>query len=259
MITVISPAKTLDFETKACTSIATSPDFLDEAALLIDKLRRLSKRKLMNLMDISADLSELNLLRYQQFEPGRGGSRVKQAILAFDGDVYQGLEATQFTESDFEFAQGHLRILSGLYGLLRPLDLIQPYRLEMGTKLKVGRSKDLYAFWADRLAAPLSAAIADSGSPVLLNLASEEYFGAVDTDLLKARYVTPRFLDLKGKDYKVVSFWAKKARGKMGAWIISNRINEIEDIKQFDLLGYRYNAGLSSTDVWAFTRDIPQA
>lgn len=258
MITVISPAKTLDFETAACTSIATTPDFLDEAAVLIHKLKTISAKKLMELMDISKDLSTLNVERYQQFETGKAVSRGKQAVLAFHGDVYQGMTATDFTESDFEFAQDHLRILSGLYGVLRPLDMIQPYRLEMGTQLKVGRRKNLYAFWNERVTNALNATIAASGSPVLLNLASEEYFGAVDAKCLKARLVTPRFLDLKGKDYKVVSFWAKRARGKMAAWIISNRINQVEDIQQFGLSGYRFNAERSTGDSWAFTRDTPQ-
>ncbi len=209
-------------------------------------------------MDISQDLASLNVDRYLQFETGDQVSTSKQALLAFDGDVYQGMEASQFSESDFEFAQSHLRILSGLYGILRPMDRIQPYRLEMGTRLKVGRPNDLYAFWGKQITSQLNVAIAASGSGVLLNLASQEYFGAVHVPSLQAELITPVFLDRKGDDYKIVSFWAKKARGKMGAWIINNRINEVLAIKDFVAWGYRYNATMSSADRWAFTRELPQ-
>lgn len=258
MITVISPAKTLDFETPACTQLASTPDFVAEAGVVINKLRTLSKKKIMQLMDISPELAALNLERYLQFEPGIPAHRSKQAVLAFHGDVYVGMEASQFGAGDFEFAQDNLRILSGLYGLLRPLDLIQPYRLEMGTALPVGRRKNLYQFWGDRVTARLNEAIAASaGDVVLLNLASQEYFGVVKAPGLQARIVTPQFLDRKGAGYKVVSFWAKKARGKMAAWIIANRIQSVEEVKQFSSWGYRFNAEASSADQWAFTREEP--
>jgi uncharacterized protein len=258
MITVISPAKTLDFDTPSATQLATTPDFLDDAAVLIRKLRSFSRKGLMGLMDISQDLAELNVERYLQFEPGIAHARSKQAVLAFDGDVYSGMEAPLFTEQDFEYAQDHLRILSGLYGLLRPLDMIQAHRLEMGTKLKVGRKPDLYHYWGERITTQLNAAIAASGSPVLLNLASQEYFGAVKADALKARLVTPQFLDRKGSGYKVVSFWAKKARGKMSAWVIANRVDRVEDIQGFSHWGYSYNAAMSTEGTWAFTREAPE-
>jgi uncharacterized protein len=257
MITVISPAKTLDFETPSPTRLATVPDFLDESAMLIRKLRSISQKQLMSLMDISQDLAKLNVARYLQFEEGASAQGTKQALLAFDGDVYSGIEAPNFSEADFEFAQAHLRILSGLYGLLRPMDLIQPYRLEMGTRLKVGRKSNLYQFWDDRITQRLNEAIAQSGSPVLVNLASQEYFGAVNTNALKAKLIVPLFLDRKGSDYKVVSFWAKKARGKMTAWIIANRLDEVDELKDFDQWGYRFNPGLSDETNWTFTREIP--
>jgi uncharacterized protein len=255
MITVISPAKTLDFDTPPCTNLCSSPEFLDEAGKLIHKLRTLSKKKLMDLMDISADLAALNFERYLSFEPGLPVNRSKQAVLAFHGDVYLGMEATEFEDSDFEFAQENLRILSGLYGVLRPLDLIQPHRLEMGTQLAVGRRKNLHRFWNDRVTPNLNAAIdASSGDPILLNLASQEYFGSIALPQLRSEIVTPIFLDQKGTDYKVVSFWAKKARGKMAAWIINNRIDQVAAIKEFDGYGYQFNAAMSTPSQWAFTR-----
>ena len=258
MITVISPAKSLDFDTPAATQLSSTPVFWEQAGKLILKLRIFSPKKVMQLMDISADLAALNVERYLQFEIGADAAKTKQALLAFDGDVYQGMEAREFTASDLEFAQDHLRILSGLYGILRPMDRIQPYRLEMGTRLKVGRAKDLYAFWGTQVTAQLNAAIAESGSEVLLNLASQEYFGAVQVASLKAQLITPVFLDRKGDDYKIVSFWAKKARGKMAAWIIANRLNEVKVVQDFEAWGYRYNAALSTADRWAFTRETPQ-
>jgi uncharacterized protein len=258
MLTVISPAKTLNFETSSSTSIATKPQFLDDAAILIQKLRSFSPKKLMGLMDISQDLAMLNARRYLAYESGIAPALTKQAILAFDGDVYQGLDTSQFMDGEFEFAQAHLRILSGLYGVLRPLDMIQPHRLEMGTKLKVGRRKNLYDFWGSRITNSLNEAVAVSGSKVLLNLASQEYFGAVRVPEVAAQIVTPVFLDRKGDAFKVVSFWAKKARGKMCAWIIHNRVDEVDSLRQFEAWGYRFNPAMSTMDTWAFTRDAPQ-
>lgn len=258
MVIVISPAKSLDFETPPTTQWATDPSFHEEAGRLIGKLRTLSKKKVGELMDISDALATLNVERYLKWEAQPTAAAVKQAILAFDGDVYQGMEATRFGEEDLAFAQSHLRILSGLYGLLRPLDRIQPHRLEMGTRLKVGRAKDLYMFWGKRIALALNAALEESGSKTLVNLASEEYFHSVDRKALQATVVTPTFLDRKGEGYKIVSFWAKKARGKMAAWLIANRIEDPEAMKHVDLWGYRYNAAMSNGGLWAFTRETPQ-
>lgn len=255
MLIVISPAKTLDFETEAQTNLVTQPLFPKEAETLIRKLRTISKKKLMSLMDISKDLAELNVERYMKWEAGEEKPLQKQALLAFKGDVYLGLEAENFSEEDFEYAQSHLCILSGLYGVLRPMDLIQPYRLEMGTKLKSGRKKDLYDFWGTEITKHLNESIAASGNPYLINLASQEYFSAVKVEGLKAELITPIFMDKKGAGYKVVSFWAKKARGIMTAWIISNRIQDPIQIKTFNLAGYAYNDGLSEGNKWVFTRD----
>jgi cytoplasmic iron level regulating protein YaaA (DUF328/UPF0246 family) len=257
MITVISPAKSVDFETASTTRHSSEPLFTDSSQKLIHKLRTISQKRLMKLMDISENLAELNVNRYNHWEPGIGIAGSKQAILAFDGDVYQGMEAKNFEESDFEFAQDHLRILSGLYGVLRPMDRIQPHRLEMGTKLPVGRTKNLYEFWGNKITDHINEAVSASGSEWLLNLASQEYFGSVKIAHLKANLVTPVFLDRKPDGYKVVSFWAKLARGKMTAWVIANRLNSPETLKSAEIWGYRYNPTLSTEQEWAFTREKP--
>lgn len=258
MLIVISPAKTLDFESEAQTKIATRPLFPEKSEVLIKKLRTLSKKKLMSLMSISKDLADLNAERYINWGAGDAIKMEKQALLAFKGDVYLGLEAENFSDSDFEYAQKHLRILSGLYGVLRPMDVIQPYRLEMGSKLKSGRKKDLYDFWDSQITEHLNAAFEEGQEKYLINLASQEYFGAVKPAMLDAEVITPTFLDKKGAEYKVVSFWAKKARGIMTAWLISNRIESPEELKSFDLAGYVFNAELTDGNRLAFTRDIPQ-
>jgi uncharacterized protein len=261
MLIVISPAKTLDFETQAISAQLTTPDFFADADQLVQRLQRLSPKKLSALMDISADLAQLNFDRYASWQDGASPSRVKPALLAFQGDVYQGMQAANFTGEDLDYAQHHLRILSGLYGLLRPLDQIQPYRLEMGTRLKIGRKTGLYHYWGLRIAQALSAALDAQGDRLLINLASEEYFDAVDLAALQARVIKPVFLDEKGGKYKVVSFWAKRARGMMTAYILQNRIQDPIGIQSFEGAGYRFNPVLSEGDVWAFTRsaaDLPQ-
>ena len=258
MLIVISPAKTLDFESEVTTSIASRPLFPSKAEVLIKKLRTLSKKKLMALMSISKDLANLNAERYINWEAGDDIGLEKQALLAFKGDVYLGLEASNFSDSDFEYAQDHLRILSGLYGVLRPMDLIQPYRLEMGSKLKSGRKKDLYDFWGTQITEHLNESFGEGEKQYLINLASQEYFNAVKPAVLNAEVITPVFLDKKGEDYKIVSFWAKKARGIMTAWIVSNRIENHEEIKAFNLAGYVFNEEMSDSNKWAFTRDQPQ-
>lgn len=255
MLAVISPAKTLDFETPPLTEAHSCPDFLDQSQLLINKLRRLSGKKLISLMSISRDLATVNLQRYQAWQPPFTPNNAKQALMAFKGDVYTGFDLAAFREEDFAYAQSHLRILSGLYGLLRPLDLIQPYRLEMGTKLPTRRGKDLYRFWGSIPTQALNNALEESASEVLVNLASNEYFTAVKPKDLKARVVTPVFKDLSGKEYKVISFFAKKARGAMSDFIIRNRIKDPKRLQEFSGLGYDFNLDLSSDDQWVFTRD----
>ena len=255
MLAVISPAKTLDFETPPLTGRFSCPDFLDHSQLLINKLKRLSGKKLISLMSISRDLAILNSQRYQEWNPPFTRENSKQALMAFKGDVYTGFELESFQEEDFGYAQDHLRILSGLYGLLRPLDLIQPYRLEMGTKLPTRRGKDLYRFWGTIPTKALNDALEESQSEVLLNLASNEYFTAVKTKEIKGRIVTPIFKDKSSGQYKVVSFFAKKARGTMSDYMVRNRITDPEALKEFRGLGYEFNSKLSDGDQWTFTRD----
>lgn len=254
MLSVISPAKTLDFETPATTALHTQPDYLERSQELIEILRDYSPQRLSELMGISDKLAGLNAARFADWAPPFTPENAKPAAQAFQGDVYVGLEAAGFDEDDNAFAQEHLRILSGLYGLLRPLDLIQPYRLEMGTKLENRAGKDLYAFWKPLLTAELDQAVAASGSPVLVNLASNEYFKAIDGRKLKARVITPVFKDEKNGKLKIISFYAKKARGLMAAWMIRQRLEEPEQLKAFDVAGYRFDAGLSEGDTLVFTR-----
>ncbi|MDR5900606.1 peroxide stress protein YaaA [Halomonas icarae] len=254
MLSVISPAKKLDFETPATTARHTQPDFLEQSQELIEILRDYSPQRLSELMGISDKLAALNAARYADWHTPFTAQNAKPAIQAFQGDVYVGLEADTFTDDENAFAQQHLRILSGLYGLLRPLDLIQPYRLEMGTRLENPAGKDLYAFWKETLTAELDRAVAASGSPVLINLASNEYFKAIDTRRLEARVITPVFKDEKSGKLKIISFYAKKARGLMTAWMIREHLDDPEGLKEFDMAGYRFNAAMSEGDTLVFTR-----
>ncbi len=254
MLSVISPAKKLDFETPATTAQYTRPDFLERSRQLIEILRDYSPQRLSELMGISDKLAALNAARFAEWQPPFTPDNAKPAAQAFQGDVYVGLEAATFSDDDNAFAQQHLRILSGLYGLLRPLDLIQPYRLEMGTRLENPAGRDLYAFWKETLTAELDRAVAESGSPVLVNLASNEYFKAIDTQRLGARVITPVFKDEKNGKLKVISFYAKKARGLMAAWMIHQRLDDPEGLKDFDVAGYAYNAAMSEGDTLVFTR-----
>ena len=255
MLSIISPAKTLDFDTPPSTGEYTQPDYLQQSRELVEILRNYSPQQLAELMGISDKLAGLNTARFAEWAPPFDLDNAKQAAQAFQGDVYAGLEASTFDEEDNAFAQDHLRILSGLYGLLRPLDLIQPYRLEMGTRLPNAAGKDLYAFWKVRLTRDLETAIAQSGSPVLVNLASNEYAKAIDTRRLSARIITPVFKDAKNGQYKIISFYAKKARGLMSAWLIRQRIDDPEAIKEFNVAGYRINPAMSEGDTLVFTRD----
>lgn len=255
MLSVISPAKTLDFETTPTTNTHTQPDYLAQSQELIEVLRDYSPQQLSELMGISDKLAGLNAARYAEWSPPFNLDNAKQAAQAFQGDVYVGLEASTFNEKDNAFAQDHLRILSGLYGMLRPLDLIQPYRLEMGIRLANRAGKDLYSFWRERLTDDLREAIKQSGSHALVNLASNEYFKAIDTKRLDTRVFTPVFKDAKNGQYKIISFYAKKARGLMSAWLIRNRINDPEQLQTFDVAGYRFNAAMSQGDTLVFTRE----
>lgn len=252
MLLVISPAKTLDFDTAPVTKTHTQPRFLEQSQQLIDDLRKLSVQDVASLMKLSDKLAGLNVARFQTWQPPFDLENAKQAVLAFKGDVYTGLDADSLTEDDLAFAQQHLRILSGLYGVLKPLDLMQAYRLEMGTKFANAKGKDLYQFWGDSLRESLESELTDG---VLINLASNEYFKAAQAKKLNARIITPVFKDLKNGQYKIISFYAKKARGLMSRYIIQQRIEDPEQIKLFDTDGYRFSDEMSSGDDWVFIRD----
>ncbi len=254
MLTVISPAKTLDFDTPVSTNKYSEPRFLDQSQQLIEQLKKLSSQEIANLMKISDKLAGLNMVRFQQWQTPFTEENAKQAILAFKGDVYTGLAAETLDDKGLDFAQQHLRILSGLYGVLRPLDLMQPYRLEMGTPFQNDAGRDLYSFWGDKIRQSLEGepALKDG---VLINLASNEYFKAVDAKKLKATIITPVFKDWKNGQYKMISFYAKKARGLMSRYIIDQQINTPEKLKQFDSDGYRYSEEMSQKNDWVFIRD----
>jgi cytoplasmic iron level regulating protein YaaA (DUF328/UPF0246 family) len=254
MLMVISPAKTLDFETPPTTERFTQPQYLDHSQELILQLRELTPAQISELMHLSDKLAGLNAARFGSWTPAFTAKNAKQALLAFKGDVYTGLAAETLSETDLDYAQQHLRMLSGLYGLLRPLDLMQPYRLEMGTKLANARGKDLYAFWGERISEWLNEALAEQGDDVLLNLASNEYFSAVKRSALKARVIDTEFRDQKNGQYKIISFYAKKARGMMSRFVISERIDNPEHLKQFDVQGYRFYNELSKPDKLVFLR-----
>ncbi|ERS85172.1 hypothetical protein Q672_17880 [Marinobacter sp. EVN1] len=254
MLMIISPAKTLDYESPLATETHTQPDFLDDACELIDQLKELEPHQVSNLMSISDKLGQLNAERFQSWHTPFTPDNARQAVLAFKGDVYTGLDAESFSSEDFSFAQKHLRILSGLYGLLKPLDLMQPYRLEMGTRFENTRGKDLYAFWGSKITDALNQLLA-SDDKVLVNLASNEYFKSVQKKHLDARLVTPQFKDWKNGQYKMISFYAKKARGLMCRYAIQNRITQADDLKGFNLEGYYFSEDQSDNNNWVFLRD----
>lgn len=255
MLLVVSPAKNLDYETPSITAAFTQPEFLDKSEILINRCRRLSPAKISSLMKISDKLAGLNADRYASWSTPFDSANAKQAVLAFNGDVYAGLQANSFSESDLDYAQQHLRILSGLYGLLKPLDLMQPYRLEMGTKLNVRRSKNLYEFWGNTITDKINQDLSSQGDNILINLASNEYFKSVKTKLVDGVVVTPVFKDKKNGEYKIISFFAKKARGLMARYIIQNRITDVAELSGFDLEGYQFNPELSKTNQPVFTRE----
>ncbi|PCH52794.1 MAG: peroxide stress protein YaaA [Cellvibrionales bacterium] len=259
MLMVISPAKKLDFESPSKTKSFSDADFLDDAEELIAQLRGLTPPGVSELMKISDKLGDLNFGRYLNWDKNLTLDNAKQALLAFKGDVYIGIDADSMTRKDLEWAQGRLRILSGLYGLLRPLDLIKPYRLEMGTRFANDRGKDLYTFWGSKLTDSLNKTLAFESHPAVINLASNEYFKSIKAINLNAEVITPVFKDWKGDKYKIISFYAKKARGLMVGYAIRNRIEDVEKLKQFDSEGYSYNAAMSSAREWVFTRDPQDA
>lgn len=257
MLMILSPAKTLDYESLVPVLPLTTPDFLPQSRALIAILRDLSVQDVASLMDISDKLAALNVARYADWSPRFTDKNSRAAILAFKGDVYEGMAAWTFTPDDHVFAQQHLRILSGLYGLLRPLDRLQPYRLEMGTALNNPAGKNLYAFWGDTLAAALNTALAEQGDDVLVNLASDEYHKAALTKVLSARVITPQFREEKDGQFKMVSFYAKRARGLMTSHIVRHRLQRVEDLKDFSAAGYCFNKKLSGGDTLVFTRKMP--
>ena len=255
MLHLISPAKTLDFESPPITHEFTQPRFLDHSQALIDDLRQLTPPQVSRLMSISEKLGELNAQRFLEWQLPFAPNNAKQAIFAFKGDVYTGMAAEQYSSADIGFAQQHLRILSGLYGLLRPLDLIQPYRLEMGTSFANARGKNLYHFWGDIITDQLNQELDAQQERVVVNLASNEYWSAVNTKKLHAEVITPVFKDSKNGQYKIISFFAKKARGMMSAYITQNQLKKADDIKAFDTAGYRYDERSSSPKEWVFLRE----
>lgn len=257
MLAVISPAKTLDLAPIDRSIEHTQPALLDHAEELIEIMRGKSQRDLMKLMGISEKLAKLNSERYEQFATPFTTANAKQAMLAFKGDVYQPLQIDAYKKGDFNYAQKHVRILSGLYGVLRPLDLMQPYRLEMGTKLKTDRGKTLYDFWGGLVTETLTQAIGEQRGRQLINLASNEYFDSVLPSELDADIITPVFKDLKKGKYVIVSFYAKKARGMMIDFMIRNRAKTPKALQDFNVAGYAFNAALSDRNTYTFTRDEP--
>lgn len=255
MLMVVSPAKDLDLTPITPAVAVSQPELLADASELAAICKQLAPADLASLMHISDKLAGLNAARFSEWQPPFTEQNAKAALFMFNGDVYQGLAAASLTQSDLAYAQRHLRILSGLYGVLKPLDLMQAYRLEMGTKLSNGRGKDLYAFWKDTLASYLQQQLDSLSSNVLLNLASQEYFKAVDKKQLRARIITPEFKDYKNGQYKIISFYAKKARGLMARYVIQQRLTQPAQLQQFNLEGYYYSAAHSSTDTPVFLRD----
>ena len=253
MLMVISPAKTLDFETDCGHNKFTENEFLDDAQLLINEIQKLSSKQLGSLMKLSDKLANLNRDRYQSWSLPFNEENAKQALFAFQGDVYQGLDAQSLTKTQVNFAQKHLLILSGLYGILRPLDLMQAYRLEMGTKFKNKRGKDLYEFWGNKLEENINQRLKKKDS-VLVNLASQEYFKAINPKKLNTPIITPVFKNKKNGEYKMIALFAKKARGMMVRYAIDNKITDVEDLKGFDYEGYKFSKKLSSEQELVFTR-----
>lgn len=256
MLFLLSPAKSLDYDTPAHVAAHTQPLFTRQSAQLIEELRTRSPQQISALMNLSDALAGLNVARYQAWSPRFTAKNSKQAVLAFNGDVYEGLNAPTLSEAQLEWAQQHVCILSGLYGVLRPLDRMQPYRLEMGTSLPVGPHKNLYQFWGSQVSHYLNERAAADASPVIVNLASEEYFKVVDRKALKPRVVHCAFEDFKGGKYKIISFNAKRARGLMARYAIEKKIGTVKKLESFSAEGYRFDAGASEPDRLVFRRRL---
>ena len=254
MLIVLSPAKSLDYKTPAPVKASTLPEFVSESAKLIADLKKLSPQEIADLMGLSDQLAALNVGRYRDWSKKFTDANSKPAIYAFDGDVYDGFDVKTLNSKAMDFAQDHLRILSGLYGALRPLDLMQPYRLEMGTAFKNPRGKDLYAFWGERVTDSLKKLLEQQKKPVLLNLASEEYFKVLQAKNLDCPVISPVFQDGKDGKYKIISFYAKRARGLMARYVVENRITDPADLKGFNLDGYKYVASESKPEKPLFRR-----
>ena len=257
MLITLSPSKGQDFAEASFTNKYSKPADLKDSELLIKELRKIKSKKLQEMMAISENIANLNVDRFQSFNTPFTTKNAKQAIFAFKGDVYSGLDLKSFKEDDFAYAQDHLRILSGLYGCLRPLDLIQPYRLEMKTKLKNERGDNLYQFWHERITQSINQALKKQKEPVLVNLASNEYFKSVKPKLLQGRLLNINFKETKDGKTRVVAIFAKRARGMMADYIIRNRIEHAEDIKKFNLAGYQFKKLLSDDKQWTFERPQP--
>lgn len=254
MLALISPAKTLDFDSNLPTDSFTIPRLLEHSQQLIDVSRMLSAVEIANLMTVSEKIAQLNVERFRDWQPNFDFSNARQALFAFKGDVYTGLDAYALTDDEITYAQQHLRMLSGLYGLLRPLDLMMPYRLEMGTKLNNPRGTNLYQFWGHLLTDLINQDLAEQQSGLLVNLASDEYYKAVKESKIQAEVIKPVFLDEKNGKYKVISFYAKKARGLMARFIIENKIEKAEDLKAFNMQGYYFDAQSSLKGELVFKR-----
>ncbi len=255
LLALLSPAKKLDFGPAPSFVKASTPALLEDAAVLAARAKKLTRADLRRLMDLSPALADLNYQRFQSFDPANAFA-TKPAVYAFAGDVYMGFDAKSLGPEDLAFAQEHVAIISGLYGLLRPLDAMQPYRLEMGSKVKTARGKDLYTFWRAPLTAHVIAVAAKLKNPTIINLASQEYWGAVDEKALQAPVIQATFKEIKGGKAAVVSFLAKKARGMMARYIVQNRLSNPADLKNFDVAGYAFDRASSSDTVWVFSRNI---
>lgn len=254
MLIVLSPAKSLDLETPPTTKLHTQPSFLDHSELLINRLREFTPAELGELMDLSDNLSTLNVARYASWS--KDTSEARQAVMTFNGDVYDGLDARTLKPAQLDYAQSRIRILSGLYGMLRPLDLIHPHRLEMGTRLTTPRGKNLYDFWGDTIARALNQTAGEQGADTLVNLASEEYFKSVKPKALGLPVITPLFEDWKNGKYKIISFYAKRARGLMARYAAVKGITDPQKLKKFDVDGYRFVPDASDEKTWIFRRKL---
>ncbi len=254
MIAILSPAKTLDFETTNSFKEFTVPSFIEDSKELVSQLKKIQVNKLSTLMGLSHSLSELNVKRYQNWSPNFNLSNSRQAIFCFKGGVYKGLDVGTFSDDDLFYSQKYLRIISGLHGILKPFDLIRPYRLEMGTKLTNNRGKNLYEFWDEKITEYLNNSLASNNAKYLLNLASNEYFKSVKSKKICKKIIDVKFFDKKNDVYKIISFFAKKARGSMAAYVIKNKVKDLDQLKNFSGLGYSYDETQSNQQSLVFTR-----